>query len=85
MPAHSIADKFRRALRNGTGATFTLDQLREMAGYGLLVELARIEANELWPVNKPDAADAELKLKRPSTGKRPDRGPLSIAVLSEGL
>ena len=47
MSYQAIASKFRRALRNGTGASFTLDQLRLMADAGILNQLAQLEANEL--------------------------------------
>lgn len=47
MTAHSIASKFRRALRNDTGATFTNEQLRELGRLGVLRMLAEIEAQEL--------------------------------------
>ncbi|MFT4055205.1 MAG: hypothetical protein QM681_11925 [Novosphingobium sp.] len=47
MSAQVIADKFRRALRKGSGATFSLDQLKEMAGYGILKRLAEIESDEI--------------------------------------
>lgn len=33
MSASAIMSKYRRALRNGTGASFTLEQLREGAGH----------------------------------------------------
>lgn len=36
MSAHNLASKFRRAIRNGTGASFTHDQLRELGEYGVL-------------------------------------------------
>lgn len=42
-----IAKKFRRALRNGTGATFTLEQLEHMAEAGILQYLAKLESDEL--------------------------------------
>lgn len=49
MTAHNIAQKFRRALRNETGATFTHEQLREMARCGVLHLIAKIETEELCP------------------------------------
>ena len=36
MTVHTIASKFRRALRNGTGANFTQEQLQELARHGVL-------------------------------------------------
>lgn len=47
MSYQAIASKFRRALRNGTGASFTLEQLRLMADAGILNQLAQLEADEL--------------------------------------
>lgn len=47
MTYQAIAGKFRRALRNGTGATFTQEQLRDMAGAGVLQYLAQLESEEL--------------------------------------
>jgi len=44
-----IARKFRRALRNGTGLQLTLGQLQELAGYGVLDLIVKIEAQELCP------------------------------------
>lgn len=49
MGIQGIVSKYRRALRNGTGATFSLEQLREMAECGVLETLAVMEANELCP------------------------------------
>lgn len=93
MSAHAIASKIRRALRNQTGATFTLAQLREMAEWGILVQLSEIEANELWPVKQapasPQVVDEEktaipqkIPRKRRMT---PEEGRLFIAELSREL
>jgi hypothetical protein len=49
MSVQSIATKYRRALRNGTGAKFTFDQLQELASLGVLELIAQIEAQELYP------------------------------------
>lgn len=49
MTAHAIASKFRRALRNGTGANFSHDQFRQLGEYGILKVLSEIEADELCP------------------------------------
>lgn len=79
MSVQSIAAKYRRALRNGTGAKFTLDQLQELAGHGVLELIAQIEAQELCPA-KPapilsaitgstSAGTANL----PVSGKSPER------------
>ncbi len=73
MPIGPIASKFRRALRNGTGATFALDQLQEMAGHGILRTLAMLEAEELCPV-RPEpvqAAPAATENEAPSASHRP--------------
>lgn len=85
MSAHAIANKFRRALRNKTGASFTLYQLREMAGWGVLVELSRIEANELCPVNEAPGALPQTDGQDISLPPSKSRGALSIAELSRGL
>lgn len=50
MTAHSIASKYRRALRNETGASFTLDQLRELASYGVLEHIAMFQLSSPVPV-----------------------------------
>lgn len=52
MSYQAIASKFRRALRNGTGASFTLDQLHLMADAGILNQLAQLEADELRSQHK---------------------------------
>lgn len=57
MTYQTIAKKFRRALRNGTGATFTLDQLRQLAEAGVLKHLAELESDELCASNS-NTADA---------------------------
>lgn len=50
MPAHTIAQKIRRALRNKRGATFTLDQLSEMVREDALLDsLSSRETAELCP------------------------------------
>lgn len=56
MTAHAIANKIRRALRNGTGASFTNEQLREVGKFGILHLLAHIEAEELCPATTVQAA-----------------------------
>jgi hypothetical protein len=85
MSAHAIAQKFRRALRNGSGATFSLDQLREMASWGVLVDLSRIEANEIWPADNVPATQASTTQPAPINEAHRDRGSLSIAQLSAGI
>lgn len=49
MTASPIASKFRRAMRNKTGANFTYEQLCQLGEYGLLRLLAEKEADELCP------------------------------------
>jgi hypothetical protein len=49
VTVQTIASKFRRALRNGTGATFTNEQLRQLGECGVLRLLAEMEAEELCP------------------------------------
>jgi len=49
----AAVSKYRRALRNQTGANFTLDQLREMARHGVLELLARLEAEYLCHEKTP--------------------------------
>lgn len=89
MSAHAIAEKFRKALRKGTGATFTLEQLQAMARWGMLVDLARIEADELCP--SPEAPTSELPpVAAPApaptrSGLPRERAPLSIELLSKGI
>ncbi|MCW1431351.1 hypothetical protein [Novosphingobium sp. JCM 18896] len=93
MTAQTIASKFRRALRNGTGATFTLEQMQELAGFGVLKMLATKEADELCPENPSSASEiigspsAETGSRRTSGRLHPtptSRGPLSIEALSAG-
>lgn len=60
MSAHSIASKFRRAIRLGTGATFTNEQLKEMASYGILRDLALIEADALCPPAQRDSKEETI-------------------------
>jgi hypothetical protein len=49
MTLQNIAEKYRRALRKGRGATFTFEQLQELACHGVLEHIAQIEAQELCP------------------------------------
>lgn len=49
MSAHRIASKIRRALKNEVGITLSFEQLRELADFGLLNTLSRIENEELCP------------------------------------
>lgn len=95
MTLQSIASKYRRALRNRTGATFTLDQLQELADHGVLALIVKMEAEELCPATRhPSSSEitgstsVETGSRRTSGKSQPtpaSRGPLSIAALSEGL
>lgn len=71
MTYQSIASKFRRALRNKTGATFTLDQLKQLAEVGVLNHLAQLESEELCATNLNTAAagspTAETEKRQAST------------------
>jgi hypothetical protein len=71
MSAHAIASKFRRALRNGTGANFTNDELGELGRMGVLVMLAEIEARELC--GEPAGPPAEVRPAR-DPSNTPSRG-----------
>lgn len=75
MTYHSIAGKFRRALRNQTGATFTLEQLEHMAEAGILKYLAELESDELCPSKNPtssitDTGSTSAGTVRPRTSGR---------------
>lgn len=93
MTAQTIASKFRRSLRNGTGATFTLEQMKELASFGVLKMLATKEADELCPeTGSPSENTGSISggtESPPTSGRsRPiprNRGPLSIEALSAGL
>lgn len=47
VTAHALAEKFRRALRNGTGATFTNAELLHLGRIGALLMIAEAETQEL--------------------------------------
>lgn len=47
VPIHAIAEKMRRALRKGTGCTFTSTQLVALTRAGLLDLLSKHEIEEL--------------------------------------
>lgn len=49
MSAHAIASKFRRALRNGTGASFTGTEIAEMRELGLLAEFGILPSSFVAP------------------------------------
>ena len=53
MTAIAIATKCRRALRNGTGATFSSNQIRELVEFGALELITKIEVEELCREKAP--------------------------------
>lgn len=85
MSGHAIAEKFRRALRNGSGATFTLDQLRDMARWGILLDLARREVDELCQVGESSLPPPEAPSATSTPSPSDEQGNLSIEQLSHGL
>tara|TARA_B100000378_G_scaffold257319_1_gene235631 strand:- start:1143 stop:1415 length:273 start_codon:yes stop_codon:yes gene_type:complete len=77
MSAQPIAQKWRRALRKGTGLKLTQDQLRELTEYGYLHDLAQREAEELCPAKTaPTAAtrtgSTNAAMAAPASGRSPD-------------
>lgn len=72
MTYQSIANKFRRALRNRTGATFSLDQLRQLAEAGVLKHLAELESEELCAthLNTADAGSPTDETERRQASTR---------------
>lgn len=71
MGAHALASKWRRALRRGTGANFTSEQLQELANYGFLRTLAEIEADELCPAKTAPTDETPTGSTSAGTGNRP--------------
>jgi integrase len=53
-----ITRKHRRAMRNGTGATFSIEQLKALAAIGVLDHIARVEVEELCPAKTPHTSSA---------------------------
>lgn len=74
MTYQSIAKKFRRALRNQTGATFTLEQLERMAEAGILNYIAQLESDELCPSKNPNSSIMDSGSTSGGTGRRPISG-----------
>ena len=70
MTVQSIASKFRRALRNGTGATFTNEQLRQLGECGVLKLLAEMEAEELCPAKIAPTGETHIGSISVETGNR---------------
>lgn len=92
MTAHSIAQKFRRALRNKTGCSFSYDQLVELAAMSVLDLLSKAENAELC-VNAGVAplAISDDRVSAPAAPvptpvtKTRKRESLNTAELSKGL
>ena len=93
MTAQAIYSKFRRALRNETGATLTRDQILELAHLGVFNMLAEKEVEELCPETAAPSSSETTgstsggTANRPMSGRLPPRAaaPLSIAALSAGM
>lgn len=86
MSVQAIASKFRRALRNGTGANFTNDELRELGRMGVLVMLAEVEARELCgePIALPPVGDHAGRPPVARSGKAGD-GLAYVAALTAAI
>ena len=83
MSAHTIASKVRRALRNETGVSLTLDQLRELVREdNLLNSLSEREASELCPAKPATTCETPTGLTRGAMGSRPISG--RSRAMSEG-
>jgi len=87
----AITDKVRRALRNRAGASFSFEQLKIMTQYGILHELARLEADEFCRAvavepTKPEHAlvahSAHAHEANPSEAQ-PEPPAYSVAMLAE--
>lgn len=96
MKAHALAEKFRRALRNGTGATFSYRDLLYMGQMGSLMLLAEAEARELCGdaseahspklgmqgINAPDQTQGKSPRQPSEVGKPDDGRPFSPKSLA---
>jgi hypothetical protein len=67
MSIEAIMQKLRRAQRNGTGATLTFDQVKDLAEAGFLHRLAIMEADEICRDLGIEPPEAKLDLRRPHT------------------
>lgn len=77
MTAHSIAHKWRRALKKETGLKLTCEQLQELTRYGYLLDLAQREAEEICPAKTaPTSAihtgSTTAETVAPASGRLPD-------------
>ena len=91
----NIAKKYRRALRNETGAKFTLDELRALVDIGTLDTIIQAEAEEIkgsWArthhltSSATTGSTSAATVAAPISGKSPDMTPRQdrtyIAALS---
>ncbi|NKJ02021.1 hypothetical protein [Novosphingobium sp. SG707] len=90
MTAHSIAQKFRRALRHRGGCAFSYDQLVELAAMGVLDLLSKAEDAELCAnAGVAPLASSDDHVSVPAApipaAKTRKRESLSTAELSKGL
>ena len=93
----TVAKKFKRALRNETGTSFSLHELRTLAEAGALDSLQRAETEELkatWAAKHHPTSSATsgstsgATVNRPKSGKSPVTTPTldrsAIAALGAG-
>ena len=93
MSGHKVAQQLRRALRNRTGVRFSLEQIQELAEWGVLELVSKIEMNELCRAKTAlsssgtSGSTSVVTASLPTSGRSPQRlgGPLSIAALSAGM
>lgn len=91
MTAQAIVKKYRRAIRNRTGATFTHEQLMELARYGVLETLLKLEVEELCPgKNLPTSSETTGLINGeteppPKFGKLPPMPPKAGKSFIEAL
>ena len=95
MSVQNIAAKFRRAMRHGTGASFSNEQMHELASHGVLDLIVRAEADELCraiprrSLSATSGLTADVMEDPLAFGKSrltpKNRAPISIGVLSAGF
>ena len=79
MTAATIASRFRRALRNGTGMTLTSDQVHELvAQHRLLDALAQAETEELCRAKQAHTQPESFGSTNGATEKRQKSGKLPV-------
>ena len=69
-----IASRIRRALRNETGVNLSLAQLCELASYGIIEEILKIEADELCRNLKAPTGETHIGSTNDVTATRPTLG-----------